>query len=117
MPTFLRFPTGGDIVLNARHIISIQCQDRLATADDAQRAPQMFQAGTPIYSVRLQLVDGNYTDLEYLLEADRKSEYETILAVLQPTVIVAHTPGAAASPKRLPKPRKALTSKRKKKGA
>ena len=103
MPKFLRFPLGGDMLVNTAHIVSIQLEERIAEQKDVDRAGTLFEVGQVMYLVRLQLPGGcNTIDLEYPLEANRTAVYEEIAAALKATVV---TP-PAAKPPRKPRTRK-----------
>lgn len=102
MADFLRFPLGGDMLVNTAHIVSIQLEERIAEQKDIDRAGNLFEVGQVIYSVRLHLPGGcNAIDLEYPLEANRTAVYEEIAAALKATVI---TPPGVTSPKPRRKP-------------
>ena len=104
MPTFLRFPLGGDMLVNTAHIVSVQLAERTAEQKDVDQAGTLFQVGQTMYLVRLYLPGGcNEIDLQYPVEADRNAVYEEIAAALKPLVI---TPAAAKPPKPRRKARK-----------
>ncbi|MGI4871669.1 MAG: hypothetical protein ACRYFX_10875 [Janthinobacterium lividum] len=109
MPTFLRFPVGGDMLVNTEHIISVQLVQRPAEQKDVDRAGHLFQLGQMMYQVRLRLPNCNSVDLEYPVEANRDTVYEEIITVLNPTVIDPFTP-APPAPSEKP-PRKPYTRK------
>ena len=105
MADFLRFPLGGDMLVNTAHIVSIQLEERIAEQKDVDRAGNLFEVGQMIYSVRLHLPGGcNAIDLEYPLEANRTAVYEEIAAALKPVVIVP--PGTKSPVAKSPKPRR-----------
>ena len=109
MPTFLRFPNGGDILFNADHIVSVQCLEKQVEEADMPRVAHLFHLGQTIYLVRLQVSGCGKMDIENTLEAERDTIYEQLIAVLQPVVI-----GMTAPPRKAPaKTRKAPAAKKK----
>ena len=89
MPDFLRFPLGGDMLVNTAHIVSVQLDERIAEQKDVDRAGNLFEVGQVMYLVRLTMTGScNEIYLQYPLEANRTAVYEKIAAALKPVVIV-----------------------------
>jgi len=105
MPDFLRFPLGGDMLVNTAHIVSVQLDERIAEQKDVDRAGNLFEVGQVMYLVRLTMTGScNEIYLQYPLEANRTAVYEKIAAALKPVVIVP--PGTTSPAAKSPTPRR-----------